>query len=178
MKAYVFTTGEFHRVLVDKILPPKWRPQVSIKDGGAQSSVLSLGKSILILRRLPVAVFLDAGTNDPDEEQLKKLSLRDALSLPPRTAGFEIVLARPRVEALLFFRPATLRTLIGSSLAPELETLSKIDPRRALQRLLGPGYQLHLMQRLAVTEIPEIREHPAALQLCRFLSKSTGLAPA
>ena len=171
-QAYVFVEGEQDVAILKKLLPAKLLKDVEILAGGGVYGASTLAASFLAKRQQPVALVLDADTNDEhliyERYDLARWSLEQASVNTP----FEVLIAKPSIEAV-FFQDQTLLETITKHQFTELEwKLAKLQPQTILAS--EPGGKSAAIQKLLANlnkeSIETLRQHPLIQSLTGFLS--------
>lgn len=172
-KVYLITESRFDEEMLKKLLPESALPNVKFVGGSGDYSAQSLARSILAVRREPVALILDAKTTDPSLIQEHRDFLREVLGEAAAGAPFGIFLAEPELEVVFLETPDFLGNLYSHKLSPMELELAKSGPRKLLHLISGEQDRARLMKKL-LRKIDEqtlrsIRKHPLLASLTEFL---------
>src|SRR5262249_4915119 len=148
MKAYVVTQRGLPEELVPCLLPTGLQDEVAIVSADDESDATSLARSLLVRRKVPVAMLLDAESISPRLVRQRTLELRALL--PSVTAGgqAEVFLAAPELEAFFFQPPRLLERVLGLPIPETLQIFSEARPKEALNRLFAQHQSIKTMPQL------------------------------
>ena len=110
MNSCVVTEGNFDGMLLARLIADEQeRYNVEISGGGGKSAVFSFARTLLAVRRIPVAVVIDADSPEQDaalecQRDAEEVNGDAAAGLPLR-----VLVAVPELEILFFHRPELLR---------------------------------------------------------------------
>lgn len=154
MCVYVVTEGPSDADLVEFLLEPEIHERQSADDregiervrvvpGGGQSGAISLGRSLLALKRQPVALLVDADTNDEERiEEFRDFLIRE-LRITAGDTPFRVLIAVPVIESILFQSPSTtewIREQLGEPVSAEYLLEAKYDPKKLTAKLLEKAF--------------------------------------
>lgn len=173
MKAYVVTEGAADAELLRRMLASAGLPDFHVSSAGAKSSAISLAKSILFRRGVPVAVVLDADTLDERSVAEQETGYYDLLRSASARVPFRIFLAVPALEGILFSDPAALSHIVGKPVSEAALHDAEFQPLRVLQDLVGPGvngnWRAQLVSRIQPAEAASLARHPLVRDLAEFI---------
>ncbi len=173
MDAYVITESSIDSDLIQRILPDDLRRDVEFVPAGGSSAVKSMARSLLVLRRKPVAIVVDADSIDEDSIESRRESMAEVVG-SVSTSPFAVILAVPELESIFFQVPSLLRRYFSQRLSPDridrFIELGEVSSKRAL-KLLGLGVEdsLALLDALTPDELEALRETPPFRELSDFL---------
>ena len=172
--AYVITENKSDTEVLCKLLPEDLVNSTEIVNGGGSYGAQSLAGSLLATRRLPVALVVDADTDDADAISDREVILREFLQ--QRSAGneqiFQLSLMVPAIEIVFFEDRALIEQLVGRPLSDLEWMLAKHAPKALLDSLPG-GRQANIariLDNLTPVQLHEIRNHPVLKNLISFLA--------
>jgi len=174
-KAYVITEGRSDAEILKRLLPEDILKSVEVLAGAGRYSAQSLARSILAVKRLPVALVLDADTRDDSSIQEQKDFLQESLAQASSGAPFEIFLAVPSLEVLFFERPAFIESLSQHSYSQSEWDMAKFSPGAFLSKSLGDDFNeaiVKLLDNLDEQTIETIRKNLLVKALTEFLSSA------
>jgi hypothetical protein len=171
-QAYIFVEGEPDVAILKKLLPANLRKGVEILAGGGVDGATTLAASYLAKRRRPVALVLDADTNDKELIYERYDVARWSLDQVSGSTAFEVLIAKPSIEAVFFQDQALLEAATQHKFT-ELEwRLAKLQPQEILAK--EPNGKLPTVQKLLDSlnkeSIEKLRQHPLIQSLINFLS--------
>lgn len=181
MNAYVVAEGKFDAEFLERILPRARMPEFHVSSAGGKSAAISLAKSILASRGIPVAVVLDADTLDPQNVAEQERVYYDLLRAASRKVPFRVFFAVPALEGILFSDPASLSHMLGKQVSPSALHEAEFRPRQVLQHLLGKAgngaWELELMNRIQPAEAGNLAKHPLMRELTEFIRHPRAWSP-
>jgi len=171
-KAYVITEGESDVAVLKKLLPAHLTKEVEIVSGQGDYGARSLAASILAARQRPVALVIDADTND--EQMIKeradfaRWSLRQAAADVP----FEVFVAVPSIESVFFQDQALIENFAHREFTDLEWRLVKLQPQELFANEPGGKRQViqRLLHNLNKESVKLLQEHPLIQALTDFLS--------
>lgn len=174
-RAYIIVEGATDAAILKKLLPANLLKDVDIMVGGGAYGARSLAFSLLAKRQQPVALVLDADTNDEQLIRERMDFSRWSLQQGSVNTPFEVFIAKPTIEAV-FFQDRSLLETVTQHKFTELEwKLAKLQPQEILAN--EPGGKLQAVQRLLDSlnneSIEILRQHPLIQSLTTFLSSIT-----
>lgn len=171
-RPYVVTEGKVDAQILRAVLPENVTANVEFVVGSGRYSMQSLARSILAVRQLPVAVVIDADTDDKIAIQEQLEFVRGALRQASAGAAFEVFFAVPEIESLLFQDRSFIEEFANQSFSDTEWEITKSRPKQTLAAILerkNSSLQQMLSQ-LTENTIEVIRKHPPVNELLRFLS--------
>lgn len=170
--AYLVVEGETDEVILKRVLPEELTEDVQCFVSGDKGSASSAAASIVIAKRKPVAVVVDADTDEPQMISERDRFLRFYIGRVAAGVRFDVFIAVPQIEIVFFEDRALAERLAGRALTdPEWE-LARVRPHRAMERLLHDrGQSLsELLDGLAPSDLDAMRAHPLIAGLSEFLA--------
>ncbi len=171
-KAYVIVEGKSDEEILSRLLPENIINQIGFIAAGGRYDIQSFARSLLAVKRVPVAVVVDADTNDETLVQEKIDLIREMLHQVSPNIPFEVFVAVPEIETLFFSATGFIPSFAHQSYSPiELE-FAKLQPKRFLHHMgiQGTVALLKILDNLAPQHIEEMRKHPLIAGLMNFLS--------
>lgn len=132
--AYIVTEGCADAEILKRCLPEELTRDVYVAVGEERSSAMSLAGSILVVKSRPVALVVDAGSED--EAAIEERRDFTAAFLRRTSGGvpFEVFVAVPVFEAV-FFESKSAESIIG-------RLLGKTHPRRRIREGKMPPHEM------------------------------------
>ena len=171
-RPYIVTEGMSDAQILKTVFPENVAENVEFVIGSGRYSAQSLSRSILAVRKLPTALMIDADTNDEATIQEQLEFLRESLRQASAGVEFEVFVAVPEIEILLFQDTSFIETLAGQIFSDIEWKIAKSRPKESLSIILqGKSLQLpELLSQLPQATIEIIREHAPVSDLLRFLT--------
>ncbi len=170
MSAYLITEGKTDESLLKSLLPKDIVQGVSFITAGGRYGSLSLARSILAVRQAPVALVVDADTDNPALAAEQEDFLRESLRQASPGIPFEVFVVIPALEAILTSSRSVLERLLGQSVSDEEFTLARSNPKQFLLSRAKGDSPLSLMGRLDSQELNELKTHPLLQRITEFLA--------
>ncbi len=177
-QAYVITEGELDREILQKILPENLVNQTKFVAGAGKYSAQSIASTILAIKLLPVALIIDADTEDESAVKEKSALLHQLLYQSSPGIPFSVFLAVPELEAILVQDQTLIETIIDRQLSVLEWQFAKSNPKQFLKSLTKDSYTqaiLSILNNLNQEQLHILRQHPLIAELINFLSS---LSPA
>jgi predicted ATP-dependent endonuclease of OLD family len=174
MTYHIVVEGPSDVVLLRELLRPDFDPEkhnIRIVEGGGWSGADSLARTILVVRKEPVVLVVDADTTVPERIREHQQFLDGSLGQVGARTPWRVFLAVPEIEALLFTDRQTLENLVGKRVSQEQFIRGQYEPRKVLDKLLsGQSYAQVFEQRLPQMDLSAVREQPLIRELKEFLA--------
>jgi hypothetical protein len=181
-RAYVLVEGDADANFLRRVLNPDVQKDVEFVPAGGSAAIPSLARSLLVRRRVPVAVFTDSDSLNPTVIKERQQSLEELIELAAASVPVKVVVAVPEMEACFFAAPEVIERVLGRKIPPELIPLGKRDPKGVLDHLAGGGKRKwdtrQAIQAMDGNDIERIRAAPPIQELTKFLQGLPQLVPA
>jgi hypothetical protein len=173
MKAYVVTEGDLDRELLQFLLPTEISEDVAIVTAGGASGATSMARSLIALRRVPVALVVDANSISPDFVRERSLGLRELLQSVTVGTPAEVFLAVPEMEEIFFQVPHLLGRVLKVDIPETLAIMAEARPKDALSQLFDSHKSIksmpQLLNALTSSDLEELRLANPISDLTKFL---------
>lgn len=136
MKPYIVTEGQSDAELLKRILGSTLEELPFIVVAGGKTAVVSMAQSLLVSRRAPIAVLIDADTFDSDAALEQQRIYSDLLKPYAHRVPFTILVAVPELETVLFEVPGVVEEELGIPVSDQDRTEAKVRPKQVLTRLV------------------------------------------
>ena len=173
MATVVITEGESDQALVEFVLR-KVAPEadVRVRSAGGRSSAVSLARSHLVSKQERLLLLLDADTTNAERLAEQKMILEDSLASVADRSKFDVILAQPELEAVLFADRQIVHRLTGREPSDEQMTRGKYQPKGALQEIAGSRPLItQRLARLQDADVRKIAEQPPLPELVNALKQ-------
>ena len=138
MKSYVVAESRFEADLLRRVLTAVRPPtQVEVITGGERSSAISLAKTLASVHQIPTVLVLDAETTSERSLGVQRLVVGELLRMNAPPMPIHLILADPRVEAVLFQDADALERILGNPISSEERIHALYRPREILDELLA-----------------------------------------
>jgi hypothetical protein len=172
-KAYVLVEGETDKTFLEKLLEPQLLQDVHIVVAEGKYSIPSLARSLLAMRRKPIAVLIDTDSIADEIVRGTRESITELLRAVGGPVPVMVATAVPELEAFFFASPPLLERFFGAPISTDMIELGKRDPRGVLDLLtkkkMRPWDQKGMIDILDSQDIERIREMPELKALSGFL---------
>lgn len=179
MIAYIVTEGETDRELLQRLLPGELLDGVEVVAAGSVSSVISLARSLLVRRHIPVAIVIDADTADEEAIREKRQSTEEIIRMVAGDVPVAVIVAVPDLESVFFHDVSVLKGLFNQPVSREIITLAQISSRVALKELGARSKKARDSREIVAALTPEdaekLRGAPPIQELERFLDQAREL---
>jgi hypothetical protein len=159
-------------VLATLIAEEQQRDDIAIEVVG-KSDIYSYARTLLAVKRIPVAVVIDAHSPEPEMAQERQSSAEEVIGAAAFGVPFRVIVAVPELEILFFQRPELLRRVFGQAVSDHLMELAQLSPRRALEKLAPDkppqGVRLELLKEMDAADIHALRETELIQDLLEFI---------
>jgi len=171
--AYVVTEGHTDAEILKRCLPERLARDIYIAVGEGWSSAMSLAGSILVVKTRPVALVVDADSDDESAIEERRAFTTSFLRRNSVRVPFEVFLAVPEFEAVLFQSRSLISRLVGRNVPDRVFDEARLRPKRWLAAA-GIGYPKRiapLLDRLAKEDFAALRRHELIRGLSDFLTR-------
>jgi len=172
--AYVVTEGYIDAEILKRCLPEGLTRDVYIAVGEGWSSAMSLAGSILVVKARPVALVVDADSEDEAAIEERRDFARSFLRRTSVGVPFEVFLAVPEFEAVLFQSKAVINHLLEKPVPDGEFEAAKHRPKKWLIAA-GVGYPKDialLLGRVTKDDLAALRSHELIRGLSAFLTQA------
>ncbi|HYW22206.1 MAG TPA: hypothetical protein VE956_23410 [Nodularia sp. (in: cyanobacteria)] len=173
--AYMIAEGETDIEILQKLLPKNLIQDIQFIAGESSYRARSLATSLLATRKIPVALVIDADT-DNESQVFEKQDLINYLSNQASSGTpFQLLLAVPKLEILLL-EDKSLIEKIAQRKFNDLEwQFAQSKPKEFLETVLGKKQSINeiIFSDIKKQEIKILQQHPLIQQMIVFLSSLT-----
>jgi hypothetical protein len=177
MKGCIVTEGEWDAALLRTLLEPELAQAIRVVAAGGRSSVVSYATSILVSKREPVALVLDADTVDAAAVRSQERVIYDPVRAAAYRTPFRLFLMVPQLETVLFRDVEVLSHLTGVEVGQQDLREAEVRPKQVLEELLRLSPQVKtreaLLTRMDAGTAARIRRDPLLLDLFQFVRRPT-----
>ncbi|MDM8551932.1 hypothetical protein QUF72_17745 [Desulfobacterales bacterium HSG2] len=171
-KTYLVTKSQSDLELFKKLLPEKIVNDTSFATAPSRSSARSLARTLLAVKLRPLALVVDADTNDASSVRELRALLQELLHCASPGIESEVFLAVPEMESLFLQDRTFLEKLAARKFSDAEWKAAELKPRKFLCDVFGE--ESHISERLlgSLNEqtILKMQGHPLVSNLCKFLS--------
>jgi len=174
MRVYLLVERDSDRAVFQRLLPAEIQPEITIVISGERSNIVSKARSLMVMKRRPVALVTNADTVEKDAINERLQMLEELVGSAAAGIPFKVILAVPEVESWFFEVPEFLERLSGKKLSPDQRELGELRPKEVLRRLFqdqGPSFVYNLASELTEPEVKTLRETQPRKELIEFLTE-------
>jgi hypothetical protein len=173
MITYIVCTTPDDAQLLKIVLPPHLLNDVGIASAGNKSSIRSFARSLIVRRRVPIAIVFNADSIVPELIQERIVDIKEIVECVAIDTPVEVLAFSPTIE-LIFFRDIHLLSkILGFIPSQEILNLASSQPRKALEELLSHSDKVsdrsQLINQLAHENIENLQANPVIQGLISFL---------
>jgi hypothetical protein len=171
-RAYVVTEGTFDSEILKRLLPEAVVAHTVFTAGSGRYGAHALASTILAVKRRPLALVVDADTEDESLIREQEEFSRELLSQAAAGIPFTVLTAVPQMEAVFFQDKAVLEQLADQKLEDREWTIAKHHPKQSITAVLGrqPRVVEAILDDLSDETVRLIQQHPLIAGLVEFLS--------
>jgi hypothetical protein len=170
-KAYILVEAAMDAELLRRVLAPE--AQKDAEFVVASSGIPSLARTLLVRRRVPVAVFVNADSLNPSLINERRDGMEELIRAAAASIPVKVVFVVPEVEALFFLCPDVIERVIGP-IRPEFVVLGKRDPRGVLTQIAKENNRkwdvAQALAFLTPADVECLRKSEAIQELTAFLT--------
>jgi hypothetical protein len=172
--AYILTERDRDIEILQKLLPKNLIKDIKFIAGASSYRARSLASSLLATRKTPVALVIDADTNNESQVFEKQDLINYVLNQASSGIPFQVSLAVPEIESI-FLQDKSLIEKIAKRKDPfnDLEwQFAQSNPKEFLEAILGKKHSLNdtILRNLNDDEIKILQQHPLIQKIKGFLS--------
>jgi hypothetical protein len=171
-QAYVITEGRTDIEILKHLLPQPLLAETTFVEGGGGTAALSLSSTILAVKQRPVALIMDADTENQTEIEKRENFLRGWLQQTAAGTPFSILIAVPEIEVIFFQDQVFIERIANQSFSESEWLLMKHQPKQSLQNLkkeIDQPFIDWLLANLDETTIRVLQTHSLLEHLISFL---------
>lgn len=170
--AYMITESNKDIEILQKLLPKHLSQDIKFIAGGSSYRVRSLGTSLLATHKIPVALVLDADTDNESQIFERRDLINYVLKQVSFGIPFQVFLGVPELE-IVFLQNKSLIEKIAQRQFNNLEwQLSKSKPKDFLETVFDNNQQINarIFSNINDEEVRILQQHPLIQEIITFLS--------
>jgi hypothetical protein len=148
------------------------RDDIEVRVVGGLSSGYSVARTMLAVKRMPVAVVIDADSPEPEVASERRRRAEEILGDATEGVPFRVIVAVPELEILFFGRPDLLHRVFDKIDEHVIE-LARLSPRHAIGKLApGEPYEFacfRILRAMDADDIKALRETDLIRDLLSFI---------
>ena len=173
MITYIICEGSFDTQLLKTVLPANLLTDVGVVAAGRVSGVESLARSLVVRRRVPVVIVVDADSVVPELVQQRRKDIEEIVKIVSINTPVKVVSAVPEIEIIFFQDVSLLSRLLGYIPPKDILDMAVYQPRKALEQLLSRSDIIHdaseIIDRLTNEDIQILRSSSVMQEIAHFL---------
>ncbi|MEH2001416.1 MAG: hypothetical protein V7L00_22180 [Nostoc sp.] len=170
--AYMITESNRDVEILQRLLPKHLSQDIKFIAGETPYRARSLGTSLLASHKTPVALVLDADTDNESQICEKRDLINYVLRQVSSGTPFQVFLGVPQLE-IVFLHNKSLIEKIAQRQFNDLEwQLSQSKPKNFLETVFGNNQQINtrIFRNINDEEIKILQQHPLIQEIITFLS--------
>ncbi|MBD2386277.1 hypothetical protein [Cylindrospermum sp. FACHB-282] len=176
--AYIITEGKTDREILQRLLPQHLLKDTKIVEGVGSYGARSLASSLMATRSTPVALVIDADTEDESQISEKSDLVKSLLHQVFHGIPFQVSLAVPEIEIILLQDKSLIEKIAKRSFTNLEWQFAQSQPKRFLAEVFGKDTPVidTILSNISDDDIKILQQHPLIQDLINFLS-SVAVAP-
>ncbi|ABA23860.1 hypothetical protein Ava_4261 [Trichormus variabilis ATCC 29413] len=170
--AYIIAEGYRDIEILQKLLPKNLTQDIQFIAGESSYRARSLASSLLATRNTPVALVLDADTDNESQILERHDLINYTLNQASPGIPYQIFFAVPEIE-IIFLQDKSLIEKIAQRQFNDLEwQLAQSKPKEFLEILFGKGEQINkiIFDHITEEEIKILQQHPLIQAIMAFIA--------
>lgn len=170
--AYIITEGKTDIEILQRLLPKHLIEDAKFIEGVGSYGARSLASSLLATRSTPVALILDAETEDQDQTYEKKDLVKYLLTQAFRGTPFLVDLAVPEIEVILLEDKSLIEKIANRTFDEQKWQSAKSQPKKFLAEVFGKDTSVieRILSNISDEETSKFQQHPVIQDLIEFLT--------
>ncbi len=173
MKVYIVCEETLDSQLLKRVLPTELLNTVGVVAAGSLSSVKSMARSLVVRRRVPIAIVVDAETVNPDQVEERYREIKEIVEGVAANTPIEVILAVPTLESVFFQDSSLMPRLFGHVPSQAVLSMAVYEPEKVLTELIAESKQYQtqaeLIEQLTPEDIEILRKMPVMRKMLQFL---------
>ncbi len=172
MKLLVLVEGPLDQKILELLLGDlAANHPLRLANAGGHNAARPLARKHMVIHHEPVALVLDADTQDESRVRAQQRELEDYLRWGASGVPFCVLQFVPAIEVIFFECPEPLERILGRRLPEETKVAGRFAPRQLLESLAGSSFQntSDLLKRLDENDLQKLRSHATIESLREFV---------
>lgn len=173
MITYIVCEGPLDGQILKTVLPANLLTDVGVVAAGGVSAVVSLARSLVVRRRVPVVIVVDADSVVPELVQQRRKDIEETVESVSINTPVKVVMAIPEIEIIFFQEASLLSRLLGYVPPQDILDRALLQPKKALEELISQSERFHdisqIIDRLANEDIEILRSSSVMQEIVYFL---------
>lgn len=179
MSVSVLAESNFDGMLLSTLLAEEQKAgAVEVGVAHGLTSGYSLARTMLAVKRKPVAVVIDADSPEPEVATERKRRAEEVLGDAAGGVPFRVIVAVPELEVLFFKRLNLLKKAFGKKGDEHVIELAQLSPRRAIKKLApDEPYEkarFQLLRAMTPADVKALRGTDLIQDLLDFIKTGVG----
>lgn len=168
-KVNLIIEGTDDELILKHLLPETTLRNVNFVIGGRKYAALSLARSMVAVRQVPVVFVIDADTLNESAAQQTVSELQESLESVSPNIPFEVIAFMPEIEMLFFQNRRIAEQVTGHKFSKEEFARAQSRPKEALKSRLTDSLA-EALTKLTDADVWMLRTEPSLKQLTAFVS--------
>jgi hypothetical protein len=173
MITYILCEGHLDAQLLKTVLPANLLTDVGVVAAGGVSGVESLARSLVVRRRVPVVIVVDADSVVPELVEQRRKDIEETVESVSINTPVKVVMAVPEMEIIFFQDVSLLSRLLGYIPPQNILAMAVCQPQKALEQLLSQSEMIHdraqIIDRLTNEDVEILRSSSVMQEIVHFL---------
>jgi hypothetical protein len=175
MKTYLVVEGSTDASILRALLPPETLRSTHLIVGGGTSSAVSLARSLISDRGDPLLLVMDADTVHHESMSEQAQEIRELLGAVAIHTPYDVILAVPQLEVVLFHDLDLLANTLQLPLDHEVAVHAVYEPQQTLNALFQQSPrqiqdQEQFVRLLDATARTRLAQHPLIQKIVTFVA--------
>jgi hypothetical protein len=177
MKTYLVVEDSHDVALLRAMLPPETLRSTHLIVGGSKSSAVSLARSLISDRGDPLLLVMDADTVHQESMSEQEQEIRALLGAVAIHTPYDVILAVPQLEVVLFHDLDLLAKNLQRSLDHEVAVHAVYEPQKTLNTLFQQSPRQiqdfeQFLRLLDATARERLAQHPLIQKIVAFVANA------
>lgn len=173
MITYIVCEGHLDAQILKTVLPANLLTDVGVVAAGGVSAVESLARSLVVRRRVPVVIVVDADSVVSELVEQRRKDIEETVESVSINTPFKVVIAVPEIETIFFQDATILSRLLGYIPPKNILDMAVYQPKQALEQLLSQSEIIHnpseIIYRLTNKDIEILQLSSVMQEIVHFL---------
>lgn len=173
MITYIVCEGHLDEQILKSVLPANLLTDVGVVAAGGVSAVESLARSLVVRRRVPVVIVVDADSVVSELVEQRRKDIEETVESVSINTPFKVVMAVPEMEILFFKDVSLLSRLLGYIPHQDILDRAVIKPKKTLEQLIDRSEIVQdsseIIARLTNEDVEILRSSSVMQDIIHFL---------
>jgi len=173
MITYIVCEGHLDAQILQTVLPANLLTDVGVVAAGGVSAVESLARSLVVRRRVPVVIVVDADSVVSELVEQRRKDIEETVESVSINTPFKVVMAVPEMEIIFFKDVSLLSRLLGYIPHQDILARAALKPKETLEELISQSEIIHnpseIIDRLTDKDIEILQLSSVMQEIVHFL---------